>query len=247
MKNIDELIKNNRTSIKPNWQELRFLETPRKQGKPRPTLYKQAKEDAVIIRLINEFPNIKHKTLTECIKTRRSLRQYSNVPFTFEELSYVMWETSRIDYHTDSATFRTIPTGGATNAMETYVMINNVEGMNPGVYHYIQDKHILALIDEEDSIQDRTNKALSQQLRGAAIVLILTAVPYRSEYKYSFTAHKMIAMEAGHSGQNASLVAENLDAGAVCLAAYNQLLLDELLKIDGVDEFATYAIPMGKK
>lgn len=247
MKEIDKLIKNNRNAIKPIWQDLRFSDTPRKQGKPKPLLYKQPKEDAVIVGLTNEFPNIKQKTLTECIKTRRSLRQYSNVPFSFEELSYVMWETSRVDRHTDSATFRTIPTGGATNAMESYVMINNVEGMKPGIYHYVQDKHILALIDEREDVQERTNKALSQQLRGAAMVLILTAVPYRSEYKYSFTAHKMIAMEAGHSGQNASLVAENIDAGAVCLAAYNQKLLDELLQIDGEEEFATYAIPMGKK
>jgi nitroreductase len=77
--------------------------------------------------------------------------------------------------------------------------------------------------------------------------MYITASPYRTEYKYSFTAHKMIAMEAGHAGQNLSLAAEVIDCGACCLAAYRQDLADQVLGIDGVDEFTTYAITVGKK
>ncbi len=86
-----------------------------------------------------------------------------------------------------------------------------------------------------------------RQLRGASITVIFTTVPYRSEYKYSFTAHKMIAMEAGHAAQNLSLAAEIVDSGCVCIAAYNQDLMDEVLQVDGIEEFATYAVCVGKK
>ena len=244
---IKEVIQNNRKAIKPLWSELRDGVTPRDMGMERPTQFKGAMEDTLKIPLDVTFPNITQKTLTECIKNRRSVRRYSSTPLSKEEVSYLLYETARVDSYKVGAVFRTIPTGGATNAMETYVYINNVEGIAKGLYHYIQDQHQLQLLDNEETIEGRVNAALYNQLRGASIVILLTAVPYRSEYKYSFCAHKMIAMEAGHAGQNISLAAEVIDSGACAIAAYNQPLLDELLQVDGEEEFATYAFPIGKK
>ncbi len=244
---IKKEILDNRNALKPDWAKLRTIKTDRNLELPRPIQFKQATPEMKIIDLPIEFPNIKQKTLAECIKNRRSLRKYSETPFTFEEVTYLLWETARIDSHRPGITFRTIPTGGATNAMETYIYFNNVEGYKKGIYLYIQDKHQLALIEEDDSLEQRMNNALNRQLRGASIVVILSAVPYRSEYKYSFTAHKMIAMEAGHACQNLSLAAEIVEGGAVALAAYNQTLVDEVLQLDGVEEFSTYCIPVGKK
>ena len=131
--------------------------------------------------------------------------------------------------------------------METYVYMNNVEGIKKGLYLYVQDKHVLALVDDKEDIASRVNEGMMHQLRGASMVFFITAVPYRSEYKYSYTAHKMIAIEAGHAGQNLSLAAEVVDSGCVCIAAYNQELTDQLLQVDGTEEFATYIIAVGKK
>jgi len=38
-----------------------------------------------------------------------------------------------------------------------------------------------------------------------------------------------------------------IDSGVCALAAYNQELLDDVLQIDGKEEFATYALTLGKK
>jgi len=247
MKDIKDKINNNRIAIRPSWVEFRDVKTDRQKELPKPQMFKTPKPNAKIIELSKDFPNITQKTLTEVIKNRRSTRQYKGIPLSIEEVTYLLWETSRVDYTKKTAVFRSIPTGGATNAMETYIYINNVQGIDKGLYHYLQDVHKLALIDDEQTIEKRANEALFRQLRGASVVIILTAIPYRSEYKYSFTAHKMIAIEAGHAGQNLSLAAEVINAGACCLAAYNQDLLDEFLQVDGEEEFATYAITIGKK
>jgi len=106
---------------------------------------------------------------------------------------------------------------------------------------------VLILLDDSEDVKERVNQALWTQLRGANFTMFITAVPYRCEYKYGFTAHKMIAMEAGHAGQNLSLAAEIIDCGACCLAAYKQDLADQVLKLDGIEEFTTYAITVGKK
>ncbi len=244
---IKQEIKNNRKAIKPNWNKLGDFKTDRALNLPRPNNFKQAKSESVIIELKSEFPNIKQKNLTECIENRKSLRSYKDISLTFEEISYILYETARVKSYKPGIVFRTIPTGGATNAMETYVYLDKVNGIKPGLYHYIQDKHQLSLIDEGEKLRNKVNKSIYNQLRGAAMVLFLTAVPYRSEYKYSFTAHKMIAMEAGHAFQNASLASEVIDCGGVCIAAYDQALVDDLLQVDGVEEFSTYVYPLGKK
>ncbi|QMS85651.1 SagB/ThcOx family dehydrogenase [Candidatus Xianfuyuplasma coldseepsis] len=244
---VSETIRNNRSAIKPSWPELRSIKTPRDLGEQRPEQFKPQLPNTDIVQLLHEFPDITQKTLMECIQNRRSLRSYSETSLTLEEVSYLLYETARVDNFKPGVTFRTIPTGGATNAMETYVYIHHVEGIKQGLYHYLQVDHKLQLLDQEKDIATRVNDALFHQLRGASIVVFMTAIPARSEYKYSFCAHKMIAMEAGHAGQNCSLAAEVIDAGACCIAAYHQDLMDELLQVDGQEEFATYALTIGKK
>lgn len=243
---IKDRIKNNRKAIKEDWRELRSFKTDRQLEKDRPIMFKGATEGAEIIELCKEFPNIKQKTLTECIENRKSLRSYKDDNLSLEELTYLLWETSRVKSFKAGVTFRTIPTGGATNSMETYVFLNKVDGIKKGLYLYIQDKHQLALIDDSDSLEERVNEALYNQLRGAAVVFFFSATPYRTEYKYAHVSHKMIAIEAGHAGQNLSLAAEVIDCGAVMLAAYIQELTDNLFAI-GEEEFVTYVATLGKR
>lgn len=237
----------NRTAIKENWKDLRETKTDRQLDKPRPEQFKAPAEGAELIDVLRLFPSVTQKPLSDVIKNRRSTRQYKQIPLTFEEVSYLLYETSRVVSFKETAVFRTIPTGGATNAMETYVYFNHVAGYEKGLYHYVQDTHQLALLKKDKDLETEVNEALYQQLRNAGIVFFFTAVPYRSEYKYAFCAHKMIAIEAGHAGQNLSLAAEIIDAGACAIAAYRQDLVDQLLELDGETEFATYAFTVGKK
>lgn len=243
---MKKIIKNGRDAIKPMWVDLRgHFKTDREKGLPRPEMFKQS--EGKTVELLREFPNIKQKTFTEVVALRRSLRKYKKETLTKEEVSYLLWETSRVNSYKPGVVFRSIPTGGATNPMETYVYLQKIDGIDSGLYHYVQDKHILVLLDEGKGLKERVNQSLWTQLRGANFTMFMTTVPYRSEYKYGHTAHKMIAMEAGHAAQNLSLAAEIIDCGACCLAAYNQDLADELLGVDGVEEFTTYAVTVGKR
>jgi nitroreductase len=53
-------------------------------------------------------------------------------------------------------------------------------------------------------------------------------------------------LDAGHVCQNLYLACEAIDAGTCAIAAYNQEELDELLGLDGENEFAIYLAPVGK-
>ena len=41
---------------------------------------------------------------------------------------------------------KTSPSGGARHSIETYVVIRDVEGLRPGIYHYAPDRHTLEKI-----------------------------------------------------------------------------------------------------
>ena len=88
------------------------------------------------------------KNLVDIIGARRSLRNYSEVSLSLEELSFLLWCTQGVQRVTaGTATLRTVPSAGARHAFETYLLINNVDRLDPGVYRYIALEHKLVFMD----------------------------------------------------------------------------------------------------
>ena len=245
---INQLNKQGREMLKPNWDDLKTRETPRGLGETSPDVVKDFDKESIIIELKKEeIKNISSKTLHEVIESRRSLRKYQDVPLNMDQLSYLFYETARLFYIENGRSYRAYPTGGATASLETYVYINKVENLEKGMYRYLPVSGDLMFMYNNLELEDKVNKAIKRQLRGGAAVFFWTTIPYRTEHKYSFTSHKMIAMEAGHACQNLSLASEAIDFGCVAISAYNQELCDEVLKVDGENEFCIYLAVVGKK
>jgi SagB-type dehydrogenase family enzyme len=80
----------------------------------------------------------------------------------------------------------------------------------------------------------------------SAVVFLWTALPYRMEWRYGLAAHKVILLDAGHVCQNLYLACEALSLGTCAIAAYDQERMDQLLRVDGKDEFTVYLAAVGK-
>ena len=92
-----------------------------------------------------------------------------------------------------------------------------------------------------------TEATFGQSFTGkSAVTFIWTAIPHRMEWRYGLAAHKVIAIDAGHVCQNLYLACEAIGAGTCAVAAYHQELMDQLLRVDGKDEFTIYLAPVGK-
>jgi len=90
------------------------------------------------------------------------------------------------------------------------------------------------------------NKETRKQIAELAGPQPWVAIPYRMEWRYGLAAHKVIALDAGHVCQNLYLACESINAGTCAIAAYDQEELDELLGLDGEEEFAIYIASVGK-
>lgn len=244
-------IKNNRRFMKSNFEEMDEIQTDQEMKLPQPPLEKPYGEEAEIIDLpiVNEAV-VRNKNIYECMKNRRSRRKYAKEPVTLEELSFLLWATQGVDKVTENkyATLRPVPSGGARHPFETYLAVSNVEGMKKGVYRYLPLSHKLLFMYEEENIAKLVVSATrDQKFTGrSAVTFIWSCIPYRSEWRYSFSAHKTMLLDAGHVCQNLYLACEAIGCGTCAIAAYDQLLADRLVRVDGEDEFSIYIAPVGK-
>jgi SagB-type dehydrogenase family enzyme len=144
-------------------------------------------------------------------------------------------------------TRRTVPSGGSCHAFETYLLINRVVGVDPGLYRYLPLEHSLCFLHQDSMLAQAAHDAcLRQYVRDSAAAFFWTVIPYRAEWRYGKMSHKALALDAGHVCQNLFLACEGIKAGICAIGAYDQEKLDRLLCVDGRDEFAIYAAAVGK-
>ena len=232
-------------------QTIDFWQTDQSQGIAPPPLEKPFSPDAARIDLLppeawQQIPTI---DLLSAIQRRKSRRQFRKDALSVEELSFLLWTTQGMKQTLQPGTaLRTVPSAGCRHALETYLCVLNVEGMEMGIYRYLPVEHQVLLEFRDNHLARKiVDATLGQVFTGkAAVTFIWTTIPYRMEWRYDLAAHKVIALDAGHVCQNLYLACEAIGAGACAIAAYHQELADELLKIDGQDEFTIYLAAVGK-
>jgi SagB-type dehydrogenase family enzyme len=144
---------------------------------------------------------------------------------------------------------RVAPSGGALYPLELYVVAVKVEGIAPGVYHYNAYDHRLEQLRalEVDDAQARLDGMLAAGLNyeGVALMLVITATPLRSTFKYGDRGFRLLLVEAGHAAQNAYLAGTALGLSACAVAGFYDDEVNRVLGINGLDEISTYVLLAG--
>ncbi|MCP4749867.1 MAG: SagB/ThcOx family dehydrogenase [Proteobacteria bacterium] len=228
-----------------------FSQTDQSRGISPPPIEKPFDDDAERVDLVSPglWKNIGTVDLTTAIEKRASHRSFRDEPLTLEELSYLLWATQGVRTRKKSGSMlRTVPSAGCRHAFETYLCIFKVENLKSGVYRYLPLEHQLVLEFAEEGLSEKIGTAThGQGFTGrSAVTFVWTAVPYRMEWRYGQASYKVIAIDAGHVGQNLYLACSAVQAGTCAVAAYRQKLMDDLLRVDGKDEFVVYLAPVGK-
>jgi SagB-type dehydrogenase family enzyme len=189
------------------------------------------------------------KDIRDAIEDRKSIRKYSDKPLTMNELAWLLWATQGIKEIGEIWTKRTVPSAGARHAFETYVLVNNVEDLKPGVYRYLAIDHKLVEYDLSDDIADKLAEGAYGQnmVKNGAATFIWVAVPYRISWRYGERSYRYLHLDAGHVSQNLYLACENIDAGCCAIAAFYDEKMNEYLGLDGKKQFVIYLQSLGKK
>jgi SagB-type dehydrogenase family enzyme len=198
-----------------------------------------------------------------CVSGRRSVRSFGATPLSLPELSRLLWAsagitTSYITPHGQEF-YRATPTAGALYPIETYVVVNKVEGLEPGLYHYrvagmdmlerpmVEGSHALEQLRAGDIREEIAAASLDQPLCGkAGAVFLWTAVFSRTVWKYKERAYRYVYLDAGHMAGHLSLASVALGLGSCPVAAYYDDEVNRLLGVDGQSESVLYMTAVGR-
>ena len=187
------------------------------------------------------------ESIWSVLNQRRSQRRYQSEPLQEAELSQLLWAAQGITLERQGYGFRTAPSAGALYPVETYVVINNVEGIEPGIYHYAIETHELEQLKTGNFGSKIAKAALDQGIASQAnVVFVWTGVFGRSKWKYRERAYRYVYLDAGHIAENLALAAVALGLGSCQIAALYDEEANDLLDVDGVEESTIYMTTVGR-
>lgn len=221
-------------------------ETDEKKGFPQPPLELVFDSQKSVVNLPSPLEiNVASVDLRKVIEDRKSVRKYLEKPLSINELSWLLWCTQGVK----QITKRTVPSAGARHPFETYLVVNRVNGLEPGLYRFLATKHELIIVDLDETLVDKFSAAnwSSEMLSSSAVIFIWVAVSNRMTYKYGNRGFRYLHLDAGHVCQNLYLATEAVDCGTCAVGGFYDDDVNALLNLDGKEKFIVYMATVGKK
>ena len=224
-----------------------------KEGQAPPAIQIQRTErwktypEAEVVELPRAWPQ-QGADLLSLLQQRRSQRSFVAESISLEELALLLWASQGITGQAGSYLFRTAPSAGALYPMETYLAIQRVEGLAPGIYHFDVQGFRLERLSVLPPGQPLAEACLGQSfLAQAPVNFIWTAIFRRNMAKYGHRGLRYILLDAGHICQNLLLAAGFLGLGGCPVAAFFDEEVNGLLGVDGQEESVLYLASLGRK
>ena len=191
-------------------------------------------------------------SLSEAILTRASVRDYIQDPISLDDLSALLHYSYGVRkrvyaYNSRGFPFRYVPSAGGLQSSEIYLVVNSVDEVPQGLYHYHAGEHALEELDV-GYLRHRiaSCSAFQDFLLHSGVVLILTAVLTRTNWKYGNRAYRFVHLDTGVLTQQIYLVATGLDLGVCAVAGFGDDEVDDFLNLDGHQEFSCLLVGLGK-
>jgi SagB-type dehydrogenase family enzyme len=205
------------------------------------------------IPLTREFPPSIY-SFDETLLRRRSVREYSDESLTLPEIAKILYFSYGVTGYLQSEAFHNIiqlvraaPSGGALYPVEMYLASFNVEGLDPGIYHYNVKGHLLETLKRGDLKPEIIQASTySEIVSPCSAIIFLTAIFDRNQIKYGERGYRFILLDTGHVAENIYLVATSLNLGAVCMAGFFDEEINGLLGLDGFNETFLYSCALGR-
>ena len=189
--------------------------------------------------------------LRSLLRSRKTVRAFdSSRPLPLESLSTLLRLTygchGMLDLGELQLLRKASPSGGSLHPIEAFCLVNHVEGVEPGLYHYEISSHRLRLLR---SLEREAARELSiafcrnQKFSGGAnVLMVMVARVLRNFWKYrqQGRAYSVIHMDCAHLSQTFYLLAAELGLGAFFTGALDTRRIERELGLKAQEE-----IPVG--
>ncbi len=171
---------------------------------------------------------------TQILETRQSIRDYSQnsqTPLTIGQVGEFLFRSARVKgiHNPDPArgsyyqsTTRPSPGAGAMHGFELYPLINECDGIDPGLYHYDPMDHEFTLVSaptiHTEKLLDFACMASALQYE-PGILFLLAARFQRIAWKYESIAYSLMLKDLGALYQTLYLVATAMGLAPCAIGA----------------------------
>jgi SagB-type dehydrogenase family enzyme len=193
--------------------------------------------------------------LGEALRRRCSGREYHLCPLPLATAGRLLAASCSVrrapgqspGWSAGRAAGRPAPSAGGLYPLEVYLVAQQVEGLEDGLYHYDPWRHDLALLRPGALVPALAELCFGQTFLAQANLLVsLTAVLGRSLWKYGERAYRYALLEAGHVGQNLLLTAEALGMPALAVGGFFDAEVNRLLDLPEGQEQTLYHVAVGQ-
>ena len=224
--NISFAINNNLTNNPQNWPEEWKIVNYNKY--PRFPLLKATNNVSINNRLI------------DVLHERKSFQKNEkNVLLTSAELFTILKHSLGLKNDKKEFNQRVYPSAGARFPIECYLIINKMEEIQQGLYHFdIVNDGLNILL--EKNLTDEITKIFGEKFKNSQVLLILTSVIDRNYIKYGERAYRFSLIESGHAMQNICLLSTALQIPMTPIGGFVDSKLIRLLDLEKEREFPIY-------
>ncbi|MCE5233750.1 MAG: putative peptide maturation dehydrogenase [Mizugakiibacter sp.] len=137
---------------------------------------------------------------------------------------------------------RSCPSAGGLHPTEAYLLVQNVNGVGPGLYHYHPIDHALEPLRALDRQVAREHVerliAGQQHFFDVHVLVVLASRFHRTFWKYRnhAKAYRAVILDAGHLSQTLYLTATELGLGVFVTAAVNEVDIEHAFGLDPLQE-----------
>lgn len=137
---------------------------------------------------------------------------------------------------------KTSPSGGALHPIEAYVLVQRIDGLPPGLYHYHPVDHALEPLTRMDDQQaaQLANQVVAEQywFADAPMLVLMVARVERNFWKYRnhLKALKAVVLDGGHLSQTFYLLATEAGMPAFVTTAVNDVDIEQALGLDHLSD-----------
>ena len=148
---------------------------------------------------------------------------------------------------------KTSPAGGGLHAVDAYVLVQRVQGLAPGLYHYLALDHALeplqGLAPTDAAGLARRFVAGQDWFRDVPVMVVMVARFDRLFWKYRrhAKAWRVLHLDVGHLSQTMYLSATELALGCFVTAAINDREIGRVLALSMPREAAIAVVGFGER
>ncbi|MEM7552785.1 MAG: SagB/ThcOx family dehydrogenase [Cyanobacteria bacterium P01_A01_bin.84] len=153
--------------------------------------------------------------------------------------------TARMPSMGSAVYLRAAPSAGGLYPAEVYLVSRGTELLPPGLYNYQCREHSLMHYWESDVWKSLQEACFwNPALENTQLAIVITAVFYRSSWRYEDRAYRRIFLDSGHLIGNVELAGAIADYRPHLISGFVDEAVNELLYIDSSQEGAIAVLPL---